>query len=780
MKKGITPIYHFLLISLILCALPTFAQEIPKPINEMTKEEILELTYEELIALPFSDLIYVANEFQLSADELLDYFLNKEVKIASKEEENSFESPLSTTVITAEEIQRSGASTIEEIFRLIPGMIVREQTNGNFDIHIRGNDNVPPDNFSVHSINTMTLVMIDGMPIYNYINGGTFWETIPLGINDIERVEMVRGPSSALYGANAVSGVINFITKKTEGNKLKISGSLLGGNSNSYITNLAFEKGFGKFKIRVGGNYEHRDRFQTDFYSFAQADYVEADDLISLFGRPYFASRRGGKDPEVSKEKLGYNAGLFYNVNEKIKFSLHAGTQASYVQSVFFETLATPLTLRETNNNYVRFNADVANLHADVSLLYGVQDLAIGINNMVIKYNMSTLNSLLEYNIKPLENLSIRPGVHFQQAIYDDSEWVDYFKVHDNKPDIKGMLNGENTLSTAGFSLRTDFTAFTKLRIAAAGRYDIYNIPAKNYFSYQFMVSYKANNNLIFRAVASRANRSAFMADAFATFQNNLGPQQPQQTFMEFPPNSGNYVPVTARIDAYYQYYVGEEKLDLLTMDMLEVGIKSKITKNIQAEIESFYTQTNNYDVLTPIGKFYQVTGLSPTYDTIYMNVHDSLVYTNLDVVSKQFGVTTNVQVYVNEKLQLRFFGTYQQTKLENFVTTEDTLNMNYKGTPSFYGGFSADYQFTPKLSIHTNSYFYTQHNYSRYQSPFGEENETEINTKFILNLKLGYYFYKQNEVFINVRNILNDKSVEFGFSDSIGSLFLIGLNIQI
>jgi len=129
MKKGITPIYHFLLISLILCALPTFAQEIPKPINEMTKEEILELTYEELIALPFSDLIYVANEFQLSADELLDYFLNKEVKIASKEEENSFESPLSTTVITAEEIQRSGASTIEEIFRLIPGMIVREQTN---------------------------------------------------------------------------------------------------------------------------------------------------------------------------------------------------------------------------------------------------------------------------------------------------------------------------------------------------------------------------------------------------------------------------------------------------------------------------------------------------------------------------------------------------------------------------------------------------------------------------------------------------------------------------
>ena len=147
--------------------------------------------------------------FDLSLEELM----NIEIVSASKKSESSFKSPLASTVLTKDEIMASGATTIEEALRLVPGLLVREETNGNFDVHIRGNDNLPPGNFTFYSENSMSLVMIDGRPVYNYINGGTFWESLPISLVDVERIEVVRGPSTALYGPNAVTGAINIITR---------------------------------------------------------------------------------------------------------------------------------------------------------------------------------------------------------------------------------------------------------------------------------------------------------------------------------------------------------------------------------------------------------------------------------------------------------------------------------------------------------------------------------------------------------------------------------------
>ncbi|NJK85337.1 MAG: Plug domain-containing protein [Bacteroidales bacterium] len=191
----------------------------PKSVSEMTKEEVLNLSYDDLLALPFEELIMAADKLGMSADQLLEYFLNKDVTSASKRAEKSIHSPLSTTVISKEEIEASGATSIPEALRLVPGMIVREKTPGNYDVHIRGNDNVPPKNMFLYSENMMSLVMIDNRPVYNYSFGGTFWETLPVDLNDVERIEVIRGPSSALYGPNAVNGVINIITKRTEGKK---------------------------------------------------------------------------------------------------------------------------------------------------------------------------------------------------------------------------------------------------------------------------------------------------------------------------------------------------------------------------------------------------------------------------------------------------------------------------------------------------------------------------------------------------------------------------------
>ena len=83
-----------------------------------------------------------------------------------------------------------------EAFRLVPGMIVREESNGNYDIQIRGMGNYPT-NASFDAVSTTVLAMIDGRPVYNYLKGGTFWETLPIDLNDVEKIEVVRGPAAA-------------------------------------------------------------------------------------------------------------------------------------------------------------------------------------------------------------------------------------------------------------------------------------------------------------------------------------------------------------------------------------------------------------------------------------------------------------------------------------------------------------------------------------------------------------------------------------------------------
>src|SRR5690606_3233980 len=95
--------------------------------------------------------------FDLSLEDLMDI----QVVSASKKEESLFDAPLSATVISRGEIEKSGATSIMEALRLAPGVIVREQNNGSYDIHIRGLDNVPPYTYFSASTSVTTLVMID-------------------------------------------------------------------------------------------------------------------------------------------------------------------------------------------------------------------------------------------------------------------------------------------------------------------------------------------------------------------------------------------------------------------------------------------------------------------------------------------------------------------------------------------------------------------------------------------------------------------------------------------
>ena len=173
-----------------------------------------------------------------------------------------------------------------EALRLVPGMIVREQSNGNYDIHLRGMDNVPP-NAPFEGNSTTTLVMIDNRPIYNYLKGGTFWETLPVDINDVEKIEVVRGPAAALYGPNAVSGVINIITRQPEKDGLYLVANTKQGSYHTYINNASVGYRSNKWSIIASGNYQDRERTQTSYFEMYRNQWLDHPSyFISLWGIP--------------------------------------------------------------------------------------------------------------------------------------------------------------------------------------------------------------------------------------------------------------------------------------------------------------------------------------------------------------------------------------------------------------------------------------------------------------------------------------------------------------
>ncbi len=126
---------------------------------------------------------------------------------AAKFEQPITESPSSISVITAEDIRRSGATTIADLLRRVPGLDVLRISPSDAQIAARGFN---------ESNNNDILLLIDGRSAYVDFFGIVVWDALPIVLEEIERIEIIRGPGSALYGANAFSGVINIITKTPE------------------------------------------------------------------------------------------------------------------------------------------------------------------------------------------------------------------------------------------------------------------------------------------------------------------------------------------------------------------------------------------------------------------------------------------------------------------------------------------------------------------------------------------------------------------------------------
>jgi iron complex outermembrane receptor protein len=156
---------------------------------------------------------------QVSIEELM----NIEITSASRKEQRAGDVPAAVFVITQDDIRRSGMTTLPDLLRLAPGVDVAQINSNKWAVSVRG--------FNAMYANKL-LVLVDGRSVYNRIFSGVTWDTEDLVLDDIDRIEVIRGPGAAIWGANAVNGVINIVTKSaadTLGGLVRADGGGSGG-----------------------------------------------------------------------------------------------------------------------------------------------------------------------------------------------------------------------------------------------------------------------------------------------------------------------------------------------------------------------------------------------------------------------------------------------------------------------------------------------------------------------------------------------------------------------
>ncbi|MEM1322606.1 MAG: TonB-dependent receptor plug domain-containing protein [Bacteroidota bacterium] len=626
------------------------------------------------------------------------------------------------TVLTRERILAAGCTTIPEALRLVPGLIVREQTNGNFDVHIRGLDNVPPGSTFLLSTNTTTLVMIDGRPVYSYFSGGTFWETLPIDINDVMQIDVIRGATSVLYGPNAGMGVINIVTRtdnfmdnqRFSKRRIYLTGSVSAGyspNKNEradFLDELTLPggtlmgsiNGIMKSELKSGAdlftgmslNFQERNRHSDQYFNFGTVTRNPGGQFVPLDSLVYRSDSlpkfQDFPRPDLSLSKYAGNAFMRLHFDSESQIRLSLGGEKSESQKIYSDDQMNPL-LRYTSNTFYLDafwnhvwtikETDEADIYlipnVQLSLLSGEQFIG---GDVGYEFSNSDLLAELMYEKVKSDNTFWRASVNY------NFRWAPYKTTNDRlsilTPDVDTLGNPvdpfERRIRTHAIVGRVEHQ-FKVINFMLGARYDMFNRPTKNYTSLQAGASVDLlkvlpgdhkNNKWIFRAMWGQAYRAPILTDLY------------------FDQSYGGGV---SRV-------IGVDNLNLLQLRTFDFGMRwQNVTENnatLRAEIELFQVQANDFTDA--------IVGPNIQEDS---SIYSPSVFQNVPLQVRQRGITIKGGgELIRKKLNIDFHLTFQETRLFDY-----SPYLNEQGDPGFgRPGLIAVPQFgdPPRIKQNTNT----------------------------------------------------------------------------
>jgi len=297
-----------------------------------------------LLSGGFFKSIYAQEEQKLSELSLED-LLNMDVSTASKSDEKQSDAPGILSVLSKDELDRFGGTTLRDILERVPGLI---SSGANYT----NRTTIAPRGDQIKQNSSHVLFLINGRPVRETQEGGVsseFIESFP--VNIIEKVEVIKGPGSVLYGSDAFSAVVNVITQKAETTGFNITG--LAQNGGGYKSTADVKLNLGDLQIVAAGNYFEKAQWETTLKGVStiylnEPPFVITQDVTTNASIPnrgagsylgvnykglslmtsynqwktdYVSSATTG---EINLDKLFTNLGYSFNVNDNWAMDLNA------------------------------------------------------------------------------------------------------------------------------------------------------------------------------------------------------------------------------------------------------------------------------------------------------------------------------------------------------------------------------------------------------------------------------------------------------------------------
>lgn len=237
----------------------------------------------------------------------IEQLMQVEVSSVSKRKEPLDHLAAAIFVITQDDIRRSGATNIPDLLRMVPGVDVAQITANSWAINIRGLNALYGNEL---------LVLLDGRSVYTATFGGVYWDALDVPLDNIDRIEVIRGPGGVAWGANAVNGVINIITKKAS---QTLGGMVVAGGGN-------LDQGFGT--VQYGGKVGQATEYR------AYMKYFNQDHMPNPTGQP------GGDGWHILRSGFRVDSTLSSKDTLDVEGSVYAG-QEGY-PTTFIASVSSP------------------------------------------------------------------------------------------------------------------------------------------------------------------------------------------------------------------------------------------------------------------------------------------------------------------------------------------------------------------------------------------------------------------------------------------------------
>jgi iron complex outermembrane receptor protein len=261
------------------------------------------------------------------ADLPLEELANLKVTSVSKQEEKLSDAAAAIFVLSNDDLRRSGATTIPDALRLVPGLQVAAADSGSWAISARGFDSLFANKL---------LVMIDGRSVYSPLFSGVYWDAQQVFLDDVDRIEVIRGPGATVWGANAVNGVISILSKSARETQ---GGLIYAGGGGVHLTMEGARYGgqIGEDTYyRVYGAYQLNDNFQ-------RANGASAHDRWDLEKAGYRVdhyTHAGGQltwQGDLSAGHLADGSGDMFGFDTLARWKQRLSERSSYEVQAYFD-----------------------------------------------------------------------------------------------------------------------------------------------------------------------------------------------------------------------------------------------------------------------------------------------------------------------------------------------------------------------------------------------------------------------------------------------------------